>query len=216
MQDADGPNESRPSDRDDDREGIEREPKRDVAALQARMERLLDPSNVTSTSSSAMELAAQALTTAPAVRAQPGEERPRVSVASTRPGAGQSDLAARLREMEGTERTHPAGLGSDSARSDQGSEPSFDELRRAISEELPEDHGDDRDHRYGGVDDLKATLVDGNKDPFEPAYEEDEPGEAETIDAHAYRTRVRIVVLIQLVTAIACGLLALLHVTGAI
>ncbi len=218
MQDADGPSEPRASDGDDDRAGFSDESKPDLAALQARVERLLDPSNVTSTSSSAVESAAQAsVITSAVARAEPGEGRSRVPVGSQHREAGHSDLAARLREMEGSARPHPAGLGLESRRTGPGSGPSFDDLRRAISEELPEhggadEHGDDH---YRDVEDMKAALIDGDDHPFRRTYDdEDATGEAEAIDPHAYRTRVRIVVLIQVAAAIACGLLALLHVTG--
>ncbi|MGD2052434.1 MAG: hypothetical protein PVI35_08165 [Acidimicrobiia bacterium] len=214
MPDADWPSEPRASDRDDDREAIPRDARQDLAELQARVERLLDPSNITLTSSSAMESAAQAsVTTSPTVRPNVAEEAP--PVAFSRRDAGSSDLAARLREMEGAERTRPPGPGATGASQGPASGPSFDELRRAITDELPDDGDDDEGDPYRDVEHLETTLA-GDDDPFDPSYEDDETEEAEAIDAHAYRTRVRIVVLIQVFTAIACGLLALLHVTGTI
>jgi hypothetical protein len=216
MPDADWPSEPRASDRDDDREAITRETRQDLAALQARVERLLDPSNVTSTSSSAVESAAQAsVTTAPVARTQAQDEPSPVAAGVPHREVGSSDLAARLREMEGAERTRPPGSGVTSAPQGPASGPSFDLLRRAITDELPDDEGHDGDDQYRDAEDLEAALA-GDDDPFERAYEDDETEEVEAIDAHAYRTRVRIVVVIQVVTAITCGLLALLHVTGAI
>jgi hypothetical protein len=217
MPDADWPSEPRASDHDDDHEAATRETREDLAALQARVERLLDPANATSTSSSAVESAARAsVATTPTLRAEDQHEASPVAAAVSFRDAASSDLAARLREMEGAERTRPPGPDLKRAPQAPAPGPSFDLLRRAITEELPDDEDDDDgDDRYRNAEDLEAALA-GDDDPFERAYEDDETEEVEAIDAHAYQTRVRIVVLIQVVTAIACGLLALLHVTGVI
>jgi hypothetical protein len=215
---AGGPDDPRPGDLDDDHAS---ESRSDLAALQARVERLLDPTNVTSTSSSAVESAAQASVTAtPQVRAElAGREDSPVPTPADRREGVQSDLAARMREIEGTAGPQQDGLAPDRP----GVARAFEDLRRVVTEEF--DEGQDRaggrrrvDNRHRDVEDMRAAIAEAESvAPRRRQHgdENDEDG-VKPIDARAYRTRVRAVVFIQVATAIACGVLALLHVTGKI